>query len=45
MLLSKYRHKINMFHLPHDQRLTLSTQKVSQYHLNTACIIADQQFT
>jgi len=30
-----------MFHLTHDRRQILSTQKVSQYHLHTARIIAD----
>jgi len=30
-----------MFHLPHDRRLQLSTQKVSQYHLHTARVIAE----
>jgi len=30
-----------MFHLPHNRRLKLSTQKVSQYHLHTAYITAE----
>jgi len=30
-----------MLHFPHDRRLKLSIQKVSQYHLHTACIAAE----
>ena len=30
-----------MLHLPHDQRLKLSTPKISRYHLHTACITAE----